>query len=64
MGIDIILGMNWLIKYDRVIQCARKAVRLTNKDGTIVEFVVTVQSDQASTLNQTKVTALEEIRVV
>jgi hypothetical protein len=43
-GIDIILGMDWLSKYDRVIQCARKAVRLTKKDGTTVEFVATVQS--------------------
>jgi hypothetical protein len=25
-GIDIILGMDWLSKYDRVIQCARRAV--------------------------------------
>jgi hypothetical protein len=32
-GIDIILGMDWLSKYDRVIQCARKAVRLTKKEG-------------------------------
>jgi hypothetical protein len=42
-GIDIILGMNWLSKYDRVIQCARKAVKLTKKDGTSVEFVAMVQ---------------------
>jgi hypothetical protein len=39
-------------------------VRLTKKDGTMVEFVATVQSDQGSMLNQTKVTALEDIRVV
>jgi hypothetical protein len=38
-GIDIILGMDWLSKYDRVIQCTRKAVRLTKKDGVTVEFV-------------------------
>jgi hypothetical protein len=63
-GIDIILGMDWLSKYDRVIQCARRVIRLTKKDGTIVEFVIVVQSDQASTLNQMKVKALEEIRVV
>jgi hypothetical protein len=37
---------------------------LTKKDGTTVEFVATVQADQASMLTQTKVTALEEIRVV
>jgi hypothetical protein len=63
-GIDIILGMDWLIKHDRVIQCAKKAVRLTKKDGTTVEFVAAVQADQASMLSQMKVTALEEILVV
>jgi hypothetical protein len=30
-GIDIILGMDWLSKYDGVIQCAKNAVRLTKK---------------------------------
>jgi hypothetical protein len=58
-GIDIILGMDWLSKYDVVIQCARKAVKLTKKDRTIVEFVAMVQSDQDSMLNQTKATALK-----
>jgi hypothetical protein len=42
-GIDIILDMDWLSKYDRVIQCARKAVKLTTKDETSVEFVALVQ---------------------
>jgi hypothetical protein len=56
--------MDWLSKYDRVIQCAKKAVRLTKKDGTTVEFVAVVQADQTSMLSQTKVTALEEILVV
>jgi hypothetical protein len=64
MGIDIILGMDWLSKYDRVIQCARKAVRLTKKDGATVEFVAMVQPDQGSMLNQTKAMTLEDIRVV
>jgi hypothetical protein len=62
--IDIILGMDWLRKYDRVIQCAKRIVRLTKEDGTTIEFVATKQSNQASTVNQAKVTALEEIRVV
>jgi hypothetical protein len=63
-GIDIILGMDWLSKYDGVIQCTRKAVKLTKKDGTSVEFVAMVQSDQDSVLNQTKAIALEDINVV
>jgi hypothetical protein len=63
-GIDIILGMEWLSKYDGVIQCTRKAVKLTKKDGTSVEFVAMVQSGSDSKLNQTKAIALEDIRVV
>jgi hypothetical protein len=39
-------------------------VKLTKKDGTSVEFVAMVQSDQDSVLNQTKAIALEDIRVV
>jgi hypothetical protein len=62
--IDIILGMDWLSKYERVIQCARKAVKLTKKDRTSVEFVALVQSGLDSKLNQTKAIALEDIRVV
>jgi hypothetical protein len=41
-GIDIILVMDWLSKYDEVIQCAKKAVRFTKKDRAIVEFVAMV----------------------
>jgi hypothetical protein len=63
-GIDIMLGMDWLRKYDGVIQYARKAVKLTKKDGTSVEFVAMVQSGPDSKLNQTKAIALEDIRVV
>jgi hypothetical protein len=43
--------MDWLSKYDGVIQCARKTVRLTKKDGATVEFVAMVQLDQGSMLN-------------
>jgi hypothetical protein len=63
-GIDIILGMDWLRKYDRVILCAKRAIRLTKEDGTIVEFNVAMQADQASLLNQVQGISLDEIRVV
>jgi hypothetical protein len=63
-GIDIILGMDWLSKYDRVIQCTRRAVKLTKKDRTSVQFVAMVQSGSDSKLNQTKAIALEDIKVV
>jgi hypothetical protein len=35
MGIDIILGMYWWRKYDGVILCANRALKLTMEDGTI-----------------------------
>jgi hypothetical protein len=56
--------MDWLSKYDGVIQCTKKVVRLTKKDRTAIEFVVAVQADQANMLSQMKVTTLEEILVV
>jgi hypothetical protein len=63
-GIDIILGMDWWIKYDRVIMCAKGAIRLTKEDGTVVVFNVAMQEDEASLLNLVQGTSLEEIRVV
>jgi hypothetical protein len=56
--------MDWLRKYDRVIQCTREAVKLTKKDRTSVEFVAMVQSGPDGKLNQIKGIALEDIRVV
>jgi hypothetical protein len=41
-GIDIIPGMDWLRKYDGVIMCAKRAIRLTKEDGIIVEFNATM----------------------
>jgi hypothetical protein len=63
-GIDIILGMDWLRKYDGVILRAKRAIRLTKEDGTKVEFNAAMQADQASLLNQVQGTSLERIRVV
>jgi hypothetical protein len=51
-GIDIILGMDWLRKYDGVILCAKRAIWLTKEDDTIVEFNTAIQADQVSLLNK------------
>jgi hypothetical protein len=63
-GIYIILGMDWLRKYDGVILCEKRAIRLTKEDGTIVEFNAAIQVDQVSLLNIVQGTSLNEIRVV
>jgi hypothetical protein len=44
--------------------CAKRATRLTNEDGTIVEFNAAIQADQVSLLNKLQGTSLNEIRVV
>jgi hypothetical protein len=44
--------MDWLRKYDGVILCVKRAIRMTKKDGTIVEFNAAMQADQANLLNQ------------
>jgi hypothetical protein len=64
MGIDIILYMDWLKKDDEVILCIKKAVRLTMKHGTTVEFFAVMTTDQASMPNQVHGNSLEEIQVV
>jgi hypothetical protein len=63
-GIDIILGIDWLRKYDRVILCAKRVVRQTTGHGTTVEFSAVMTTDPASMLNQVHGHSLEEIRLV
>jgi hypothetical protein len=62
-GIDIILGMDWLRRYDRVILCAKRAIRLTREDDTIVEFNAAIQAEQVSLLNKVQGTSLNEIGI-
>jgi hypothetical protein len=38
-GIDVILGMDWLRKHYGLIDCAKKAVRLTPGSGKALEYV-------------------------
>jgi hypothetical protein len=63
-GIDIILGMDWLRNFDGVILCAKRAICLTQEDGTTVEFTVAISANQISMLNHVKGTSLDEIRIV
>jgi hypothetical protein len=56
--------MDWLRKYDRVILCTKRAIRLTQEDGTTVEFIAAISTNQLSVLNQVKGTSLDEIKIV
>jgi hypothetical protein len=53
-----------LRKYDRVILCTKRAIRLTREDGTTVEFVAAILANQFSVLNQLKRTSLDEIMII
>jgi hypothetical protein len=44
-GIYIILGMDWLMKYDGEILCAKGAIRLTQEDGTSVEITTAISAN-------------------
>jgi hypothetical protein len=63
-GIDLILRMDWLKKYDGVIHYAKCAVQLVGANGTKVEFVAAPSTRMAVNLNPTKAIPMEEIRVV
>ncbi|WVZ84733.1 LOW QUALITY PROTEIN: hypothetical protein U9M48_031725 [Paspalum notatum var. saurae] len=60
-GVDVILGMNWLQRYNGVISCAERKVTLTTPAGENME--VLIDPPQAG-VNAIDATALENIRVV
>jgi hypothetical protein len=63
-GIDIILGMGWLTKYDAVIQCSKRSVILTSSEGEQFEFVAILPSAADCAVNQLKADLIEDIKVV
>jgi hypothetical protein len=63
-GIDVILGMDWLKKYDGVIQCREKSVHLTSAQGDIIEFIATPSPTGKEIVNSMKRKVLEDIKVV
>jgi hypothetical protein len=68
-GIDVILGMDWLSKYNGPIDCAKKAVRLTPSSGKELEYVAkNFVTDRAASnrivLNHLDVTSTLDIRIV
>jgi hypothetical protein len=68
-GIDVILGIDWLSKHKGMINCAKKAVRLTISSGKEVEYVAeNLVTDKAASnrivLNHLDATSTLDIRTV
>jgi hypothetical protein len=62
-GLDVVLGMDWMSKYQGHIDCTRKSIAVTNSDGIRIEHVATMpfrkayykKSVSGPTLNQVPV---------
>jgi len=61
-GIDVILGMNWLTKYQGVIDCAQRLIKMKHTNGTEVEYQAWSEPIGEVKLNQAN--AVVDIRVV
>jgi hypothetical protein len=67
--IDMILGMDWLSKHKGMINCAKKAVRLTTSSGIEMEYVAeNLVTDKAASnqvvLNQLDATSTMDVRTI
>jgi hypothetical protein len=68
-GIDVNLGMDWLSKHNRLIDCAKKAVSLTASSGKELKYMVeNLITDKAASnrivLNHLDATSTMDIRTV
>jgi hypothetical protein len=68
-GIDVILGIDWLSKHKGMINCAKKAVRLTSSSGKEMEYVAeNLVTDKAASnrvvLNQLDAASTMDVRTV
>jgi hypothetical protein len=43
-GLDVVLGMDWMSKYQGHIDCARKSITVTNSEGIQIEHIATMPS--------------------
>jgi hypothetical protein len=63
-GIDVILGIDYLTKYDGVIPCAKRMVTLTSPQGERMEVNVSMPTTAEAMVNQLEEKYLEHIRIV
>jgi hypothetical protein len=62
-GIDVILGIDYLTKYDGVISCDKRMVTLTSPQGERIEVNVSMPATAEAMVNQLE-KSLEHIRIV
>jgi hypothetical protein len=60
MGIDVILGMEWLSKHKVLIDCTKKSIKLTTSDGKELEFVAETIFTIKDVANHAKVNQIDD----
>jgi hypothetical protein len=64
IGIDVILGIDYLTKYDGLISCAKRMVTLTSLQGERIKVNVSMPAEAEAMVNQLEEKSLENIRIV
>jgi hypothetical protein len=63
-GLDVVLGMDWMSKYQGHIDCARKSIAITNSEGIQVEHIATMPSRKAYYKKSVSGPTLDQVPVV
>jgi hypothetical protein len=63
-GLDVVLGMDWMSKYQGHIDCARKSIAVTNSEGIQIEHVATMPSHKAYYKKSVSGPTLDQVPVV
>jgi hypothetical protein len=63
-GLDMILGMDWMSRYHAHIDCARKAISITNSEGIPVEHIATMPSRKSYYKKAISGPTLDQVPVV
>jgi hypothetical protein len=63
-GLDVVLGMDWMSKYQGHIDCAKKSIAVTNSDGIQIEHIATMLSRKAYYKKSVSGPTLDQVPVV
>jgi hypothetical protein len=63
-GLDVVLGMDWMSKYQGHIDCARKSITVTNREGMQIEHIATMTSRKAYYKKSVSGPTLDQVPVV
>jgi hypothetical protein len=63
-GLDVVLGMDWMSKYQGHIDCTRKSITVTNSEGMQIEQIATMPSRKAYYKKSVPRSTLDQVPVV